>query len=279
MSNILLAGPWMGEFGWEIMKWIPAVRHLVENNKYDAVICSSNVKNEYLYKDFCTDFIPIQRTNLISAMGWKFKTKNPVFESKIIEGVRKKYDINRTTNKLTLFSPTKENTERNTNLSFKSYGVADKKYKYDLLFHARWTNKQHSHNRDWSLKKWADLALYFKNKIRIASIGMPDYSKHIANTHCLLGIDTEHLSHVMKSSRLIIGPSSGPLHLASLCGLPHLVWTDSEKWGGIGKRKNRDRYETLWNPFKTNCVVLDDCNWQPQLSVVVRTVKELLKLS
>ena len=48
---------------------------------------------------------------------------------------------------------------------------------------------------------------------------------------------------LMNRSKLVIGQSSGPLHLASLSGAKHFVW--SEEY-------NRIRYEQHWNPHKTS---------------------------
>jgi hypothetical protein len=41
---------------------------------------------------------------------------------------------------------------------------------------------------------------------------------------------------------LVVGSSSGPMHLASLTGTPHVVW-------GGGRKDIRDRYIKHWNPF------------------------------
>jgi hypothetical protein len=51
------------------------------------------------------------------------------------------------------------------------------------------------------------------------------------------------------------GHSSGPLHLASLCGTPHLVWTNRKTYG-MGKT-SREKYESWWNPLRTPVTVLD----------------------
>jgi len=75
----------------------------------------------------------------------------------------------------------------------------------------------------------------------------------------------------MAATRLVVGPSSGPMHLASLCGTPHLVWTDQIRYSAI-QVNNRKRYETLWNPFCTPCWVLDTQGWAPLPSFVLEEI-------
>ena len=53
----------------------------------------------------------------------------------------------------------------------------------------------------------------------------------------LRGIETEELCSILASSKCCVGPSSGLMHLASLCKTPHLVWTSnhngSKRFGGV----------------------------------------------
>ena len=67
----------------------------------------------------------------------------------------------------------------------------------------------------------------------------------------------------MNKSKLIVGPSSGPMHMASLCGLKHLVWSTEY---------NRVRYERDWNPFKTEVIFHSDGGWNPN----PETIKEII---
>jgi len=44
----LYAGPWVGEFGWELMWWNPYIRYMVATGNYDQVIISGPTGSEYL---------------------------------------------------------------------------------------------------------------------------------------------------------------------------------------------------------------------------------------
>ena len=73
--NILLAGPYLGEFGWEIMMWQAHIRHLAKTKKYDKIICLVRTGHEYLYGDFCKDFIFVDNSGIQN--GWRLNGKSP----------------------------------------------------------------------------------------------------------------------------------------------------------------------------------------------------------
>jgi hypothetical protein len=69
---------------------------------------------------------------------------------------------------------------------------------------------------------------------------------------------------VASNCDLAVGQSTGGLHLASLCGCPHVVWSPGKqrvwtKW----EITNRQRYETFWNPHGTP-VRFHDMSGQPE---------------
>ena len=61
----------------------------------------------------------------------------------------------------------------------------------------------------------------------------------------------------MQKTRVVIGQSSGPMHLASLCRVPHAVW---------GHHRLYQRYADTWNPHKT-VMEYHSCSVQFQISV------------
>jgi hypothetical protein len=98
----------------------------------------------------------------------------------------------------------------------------------------------------------------------IACIGTEDASLHIDGTDDMRGIGMGKLVDLMASSRLIAGGSSGPMHLAALCGLPHLVWSAPI---------NRLRYLRDWNPFGTECLFVDQWGWHPPVEEIEKKLK------
>jgi hypothetical protein len=60
---------------------------------------------------------------------------------------------------------------------------------------------------------------------------------------------------VLRNTKCIFGPSSGPIHLSSLCGCPHVVWGDQSK--------SLNRHYTNWNPLGTKVLFLDRFLYHP----------------
>src|SRR4051812_8095408 len=55
-SNTLFAGPWLGEFGWELMCWQAFVRK--QSRFYEKTIVHCPAGREDLYADFASEIIP-----------------------------------------------------------------------------------------------------------------------------------------------------------------------------------------------------------------------------
>ena len=96
---------------------------------------------------------------------------------------------------------------------------------------------------------------------------MESESYHIKGTKDLRGIDLKELTDYMSSANLIIGPSSGPMHLASLCGLKHVSW---------GVESNVNRYKYDWNPHKAEVEYIISEKWNPSIEDVKQKMEILL---
>ena len=147
-----------------------------------------------------------------------------------------------------------------------SYGEEKEELKYDFVIHARNSIKtlrrkdyRIDNLRNWEEEKWQQLVDKFKG-YKIACIGSELNSFHLNGTEDLRGTKLSTVADLLKSSKLIVGPSSGPMHFASLCLCPQAVWDNVN---------SRGRYVTSWNPFKTkvyyynNEEIKDDPYWHP----------------
>lgn len=67
---------------------------------------------------------------------------------------------------------------------------------------------------------------------------------------------------------LAVGSSTGPLHLASQCGTPHVVW-------GGGWEDVRKRYLVKWNRLGTLCRHIGSA-WVPELPKLERALDEVI---
>ncbi len=84
----------------------------------------------------------------------------------------------------------------------------------------------------------------------IGCIGGPD-NYHIPGTIDLRGKSLERQCSAIAGAKVVLGPSSGPMHLASLCKTPHVVW-----YNRPDQTSSYARYRDHWNPFNTPHVYL-----------------------
>lgn len=258
----LVVGPWLGEFGWELMSWQGFIRKAAAG--YDEVVVSTYTGNEALYSDFCKKFIPhnvIGDRDCWWAKNYDVRSHDAIKHLLLKDGG----DLLRPTAKIPV-----------QHQSFVKYGVATRaKEKVDVLIHARakqGRNPQHS----WPRAQWVAL----HDKLRDAGLTSAAIG---TEAHCppdmidRRNIPLQDLMDLLAASTMVVGPSSGTMHLASLCGTPHVVWTDKKVWASIGTT-NRERYEKLWNPLKTACLVLDQFEWSPHPDAVMEAIQEGFKL-
>ena len=103
------------------------------------------------------------------------------------------------------------------------------------------------------------LELLNVDKKRVACIGSLQESAYAPGTIDLRGESMNTVVDAVSMASCTFGPSSGPMHLSSLCGCPHVVWS---------KPENKIRYEKNWNPFKTPILFLSEFNWHPSADYV-----------
>lgn len=127
---------------------------------------------------------------------------------------------------------------------------------FPVLFHARDHVGKIAKNTPHEV--WELIASEYLN--RSASIGsVNDY--HIPGTADLRGIPLERLMQHMAGAVVVVGQSSGPMHLAALCGASLIVWGDMRTYFGESLEK---RYKETWNPFKVPVkYVYTGLDWQP----------------
>jgi hypothetical protein len=79
--------------------------------------------------------------------------------------------------------------------------------------------------------------------LTVACYGGPD-NYWFDDTIDLRGAPLEIQCAALGGARCALGPSSGTLHLASLCNCPHLTWSAIDRSVAI-------RYQEPWNPLGT----------------------------
>lgn len=260
MSKTLFAGPFVGEFGWELFVWQGFVRRHAK--EYDKVIVSSRTSSRFLYEDFYDEFVDCNPDTYACS---QFNCLQGGFENKF----KDEYS-----DAIHLFPTNQQNVrhffpDMNQDLIvFKSEVEVEP---VDLVFHARNVKGfgEYKEARNWPPDKWEKLASTLAGHgHKIASIGTSDFSIHVPGTLNYLDKDLSVVCALLNRSKMIIGQSSGPMHFATLCKCPQLVWTSNEP--GLGK-DNKKKYEVDWNPFDTPVYVYEESGWNPDVSKIINS--------
>lgn len=254
----MFAGPWVGEFGWELMNWQGLLRKL--SRYYDEVIVSCRRGNEALYEDFCSRFAfhrihGNSNCHLVSGMSDYREVE------RIIESIPPGADH---------LPPLKYVPSRDQ--EFIRYGKRGEARQTDVLVHAR--GKAGVAHRNWDVERWNELLKQLDAAgLRTGCIGLKKDTLELKGVADFRGMSLSDTLDLMASTRLIVGPSSGPMHLAALCGTPHLVWTDRRSY--TMRKTSREKYEHWWNPLGTKVTVIDDEGFDPAVERIAAEVKAL----
>lgn len=258
----LTVGPWVGEFGWELMSWQAYARAKAQG--FDRVVVCAPPSSALLYEDFSSEFVPCRLTGTPDC--WRMVKTDPRALA-ALENELGKFGGER-------LRPTRRYKAEEQ--KFIRYGDAELGEEFDVVIHARGNlARTVGANRSWPVQNWDfTVGQMRKQGLKVAAIGLPDaYLPKGAEDR--RGRELKEVTNLLSASKLLLGPSSGPMHLGALCGIPILVWTDKAHWGAIGGT-NKARYEEIWNPFKTPCRVLER-GWAVDPSVVVKEALAFLK--
>lgn len=260
-SSTLFAGPWLGEFGWELLCWQGFVRKLSRRYERTLVYCPAG--REALYADFADTVIPhaFKGTSETDRMLEKGVMREALASARALmpAGADHLRPLG--------FQPLHRQ-------EFIAYGRRRPELAVDILFHPR--GRSFGAYRNWDDAKWRDLiGRLAAAGHRLGCLGMRAATAEVA------GPFADHRDKplaetldIIASARLVIGPSSGPMHLASLCRTPHLVWTDRGRHAR--GHTNRRKYESWWNPLGTPAMVIDEHGFDPPVETIALEVEKFL---
>jgi len=259
-NKTLFAGPFIGEFGMELFTWQGYIRNI--SREYDRTIISSRKECEFLYKDFYDIFISFDPGSY-NCDGYE------CIDNENIPNLHEKFNPDKVYRSLNLNSYI--NLFNNIDQKFVSYKSNEKKIKdIDICINARNFVKgaKTKLERNWDIiecEKLVDFLL--KNGLSVASVGLSCSSNYIKNTINLMDIDLYYLSNILSYSKVIVGPSAGIMHFASLCECPQVVW---------GSDHLEKRYKKEWNPFESKVEYLIKNNWDPKYTEIIESINKIL---
>lgn len=258
-AKVLFAGPWVGEFSWELFCWQAHVRSISKN--FDHTVVCSLPGRDLLYKDFADEYIPYIPSNI--------KAGQRAVENKF-EGVSKdqlRAVVPPGTNWLFGYDVNIDWTEGFPVLHNQEYIPLGepRQQKYDVVFYAR--EAEYDTWKNWGRNKWLDLYSRFDSCQSVAWVGDLDYSFATpgARQNDLRGKPLDRLVDILREAKVIVGPPSGLLHLASLCETPRVSWTPSED----------DQILMLdyWNPFAVDTRIIESSD--PKVDRVFDNIQDV----
>lgn len=244
-------GPWIGEFGHEVMAVGPM---RFQSRMYPRVIACSRPGSAALYADFADEFIAHDMDCVGMCAG-------------ATSGTHPKHE------ELMRWVPPE--AERKPPMEYRAshdaewfrYGTARSEYEDALVIHARWRQRHHT-ERNWPPGLWNRLArTLFRRGLadRLICIGQSGSALAVEGALDMRDAPLEQQMDVLASARFAMGPSSGPLHLAQHCGCPVLVWCGG---GKQERHETQSRYERGWNPHAVPTHAHRYASWQPGFDTV-----------
>ena len=238
MSTIF-AGPWVGEFGWELCWWNPMLRAL--SRGHERIIVAAPATSRYLY-EFADEFIPLDTEGRKYAEGSlksRPPTINPDWERCDPARLWVRHGEAEAAALRTGAPVRTPKTWRN--LAPEPSFVADILCAFrpeKIVQGRRIPGKAYPREQCRAL-----VHLLLDAGYSAGCYGAPD-NYWFDGTVDLRGAPLEAQCAALAAAQCAVGPSSGPIHLASLCGCPHVTWYAISHASKI-------RYTGGWNPFQT----------------------------
>jgi hypothetical protein len=262
---VLVAGPFLGEFGHELMEWQAWVRAQVPRHREVHVITYPGREALYPGCQVHTHDVPLEKA------GYRFGRFRPEeikarARAKAAELGLKNYDILTAQHLCTRYHqryilPAQFDLLRTPPL--------DGKYR-DIAFHFRWVKKEGpDQTRNYPQEMCDRLAALARERGHsLCCIGHPLYSYCPPGVEDLRSEDLAQSLAAISSARVVAGELSGPMHLAQLCAVPILIWADGQ-W-----RIDTCRY---WNVFKAPLFVVANDTHRPDPVRVADVLDEALR--
>ena len=279
MSEVLVAGPFVGELGWEVISWQPMVRGIYKSKPWAKCVVYTGPGRKLLYPFAEVRTLPDVPDHESECMVWhdlgRYKDELKALIDRMTEQVKAEFE------KHTLFSYTSlerlnyEYYERGLpdllrgdgTLPFDLGSCLNPFYKTAVLCIR---DRDLGGVRNWDYENWYELAemlLEHSNVVTVGIVrrpdewGMPDGVIDLVNQ---TSID-DCVNIFAGACDLAIG-TTGTIHIASRCGTDHLVW---------GSEKTVVRCaETNWFGARHKCY---SWGWDPEPEQLAEAADEFLK--
>ena len=249
-------GPWVGEFGFELIWWSPAVRAAarVDHEAGRRVVVSAPATSEWLY-EFADEFVPLMGKHVpVEAdrhIGWLDLPSicRPRGSAGHIGGGRQAAPLP---------------------WEHRFLGGEPDRSAPDVMIAFR--PEKHRAGKAYPPDMCAALVSELESRgFSVGCFGGPD-NWHFGSGPDFRGAPLRRQCALLAATRCAAGPSSGTMHLASLCRTPYVTWyaTTTKQ-----SRQSRKIHKETWNPFGTEVTFLR--KMPPSHTEVADAVKALVQ--
>ena len=263
----------MNEFGWEIMVWQPAVRYKRIKEKYEKCYAITFKNHKYLYEG-CEVFDHQQKLE-DAKFGFTLtplEIINDLVKKCIVHfNISEPFDIFTPQQYVSLKSRIKRKLKIRDALHRNFYISDPKLDDFDIGFHFRSFERAGDIKGKSFPSDKADklVAMCSNSHLKVCCIGAPGYSYVARGAINRQAEDLETSIRYMSKCRLIVGGSSAPMHLASLCNLPIVIWT--------GPPFDASRYFKSWNPFKSKVFLVTEKDFNPEANDIYACIENAMQ--
>lgn len=261
----LVAGPWVGEFGWELMSWQGWLRAMAP--AYDRVVVCAPAGHKVLYGDFAHEYVPHAIRGKKDCWRMVKFADQPFHFSKITKQLERLGG--------TWVRP--KGFVRPSEQRFVAYGDAasvSPRHRCDVLLHARHPVGKRPYHA-WDREDASRVACTLSGLgLKVGCIGTEAYA--VAGASDLRGLPLDRLVDIIAAAGAVVSPASGPILLSGLCRTPFVCWTDNGYRSAV-RARDATRIKGVWNPLETPCRVLVDKRWKPKVDDIVGLVEETLR--
>ncbi len=266
-KRVLYVRGFPGELGWEIVNYAPLVNWFVTTReRFDAVVVRVRRGREKLYP-FGTKFYESNLPVGLDVGGNAGPRKCPVRMVEVADDsrrikalVEKGYDCSVVDS--SKLAPLKVHHKR---VPFRYIAPGGSVAKWQKRLGARYIVlpvrlREWGKGKNWPLNKIQGLAEFIAGKgLTPVFVGNEGKLKVRGCVNLLGETAVNDLIPILTGALGCVGQSTGPQHLAAMCGTPHLVW---------GNSRLIQRYMADWNPLGTSVCFLSQQGWTPSVDFI-----------
>lgn len=277
---MIVAAPFLGEFGWEVGMWVPWLRWMrYEMHRSSDFVVMCREGSQPLYADFASkvvvprklpDVHRVDNNNAFVTAHGRYRQED--YFKLVLEELAFKQRKVRKTDVLTppqipyMWPPERPPILRRR----RDFVYGDEpgvRTQGCIAIHARHC-KDKQPERNWALERWNAL-LEDLGATEVIAVGSKDGALCPEGARDARGDNLYDLACRIARCEFGLGPSSGPLHFINACRTPVFWWS--------ANKKDQERYESAWNPHKlpNTCV---KTHWNPEPEEVAACIRTVFSL-